>query len=176
MATSNPFTLTLNKPARLFYTGQDDSDYNEGGNKGYASIMHYQILDMFNMPLKFEVPATEAFGPIVVPRDDLTSNWPQPDQEGNPKANPSDFVDEISASLGPHDTPPHMPPTLNPPKVLGMFKIDHWTDFLEIGSTTVGDGSFVESLTIQRFQDHGRHCAIQSPPGTQGNIPNPPGC
>jgi hypothetical protein len=173
-STSNPFNITVNKPNSLFYVGQTDEPYHEGQIQGYQSLIRYEIRDLFDMPLPNSVPAAEAFGPQII--DDPNSNWPQPDQVGNPQANPKDFVDNIASAVGPHSNPPVMPPSLHPQKPVQTLAIDHWADNLTIGSTTPGEGSFVETLRLQRFQDHGRHCSIESPPGTPGNNPNPSGC
>jgi hypothetical protein len=173
-STSNPFNITINKPNSLFYVGQDDKPYHEGQIQGYQSLIHYEIRDLFDIPLPNPVPAAEAFGPLII--DDLDSNWPTPDQEGNPQADPKDLMDNIATAVGPHSNPPAMPPSLHPLKPLGTLAIDHWVDNLTVGSTTPGEGSFVETLRFQRFQDHGRHCNIESPPGTPGNNPNPSGC
>lgn len=174
--TSTPFILTLNKPNSLLYSRSEDRCYKPNLKlqflcpaKGYLSIIHYRIVDLKGMPLPFEVPASEKFGRTEL--DDLASKWPTPPEVGNPAADPTDFVDNISAYL-----PDGRPPSLEPQVPLGMHRIDHHSDSIGIGGVSPGAGANVETLTLQVFQDHGRHCNIQSPPDRPGNNQNPLGC
>jgi hypothetical protein len=179
--TSGPIPLTLNKPKSLFYVTANDYPIIEliygvvKVGEGYESHIIYELHDLCDKRLPVDVPVNEKFGPIV--KDDHLSFWPQPSQEAGPQP-PMTITDTIRCvnSLLQCQVPPAREPLQVPPFSLGNHKIDHWMDSISAGSTTPGAGVLVATFTFQRFQDHGRHCHIFSPPGSPGNYPNPRGC
>jgi hypothetical protein len=170
-------SLTLDVTIHLTYNGFDfgtahmavatpdhlvhlkDEDFIDLIGK-YSSLIHYQIVDQFNRQLPKNVEVNEQWTTGAV-SDFAGENWPR----GNPNGamvNPADFSDQISgvAQQGVTFTPAPQEPQ-NP---LGNVKVDHWGQAFYVGSKTPGKGVKVQTDTLQRYQDHGRHLDVKSPP------------
>ena len=102
------------------------------------------------------VPVNETFAKIA--DDYIGNNWPTYVPLPSVANYLGQFRDCILA-IGPSATPPTLPPQAPP----GSVKIDHGSQAFFVGSETEAAGVEVQSDTLQRYQDHGRHLIIVSP-------------
>jgi len=195
-ATSLPFNLTVKKPYELFPKAvvghaadatnvKDFTHPSDCTACAYYSEIHYQIRDQTGAVLPFDVPLNEHFTTAEIcdymPAGTCATNWITDDPAQNCGDKhfcpydqpPSDWVDGVGnggAKLVPKALPPG--PLEKPHTSLGVVKIRHFSGTWGIGDGHPGNGVTVQTNTWQDWQDHGRHCGIQSPPGS----PTEPGC
>jgi len=195
-ATSLPFNLTVRKPYELFPKAvvghaadatnvKDFTHPSDCTACAYYSEIHYQIRDQTGAVLPFDVPLNEHFTTAEIcdymPAGTCATNWitEVPAQNcgdahfcpyDQPPSNWVDGLGNGGAVLVPKALPPG--PLQKPPTSLGVVKIRHFSGTWGIGDGHPGNGVTVQTNTWQDWQDHGRHCGIQSPPGS----PTEPGC
>lgn len=135
---------------------------------GYRTFIGYQIRDQFNKLLgNAPIAANEHFdGPAQLVDPTVTPPWVR-----GPEAHfdfaPRDFHDVISVVDNVSTVHSEYPCVPHHPHVACLsarhHTIDQWNGGFNVGSDTIGSGLPVANLTWRRFQDHGRHCNLQTP-------------
>jgi len=124
------------------------------GKDGYDSVLSYTIFSFTGLQIG-NVAVNETFAGIT--DDYIGNNWPWPSPLASDATSQGTFVDIICV-VGPALTPPSLPPPQS-----SSVKIDHALQSWFAGSLTEAAGVEVQSDTLQRYQDHGRHLSILSP-------------
>lgn len=173
--TSAPFAFQIRSPYLLKMACIVDTNRPPdvvGGRPfripGYRTFIGYQIRDQFNKLLgNAPIAANEQFHTPARQVDTTVS----PPWVRGPEAHfdfaPRDFHDVISVVDNASTVHSEYPCTPHTPH-LGCLSarhhtIDQWNGQFNVGSDTIGDGVRVANLTWRRFQDHGRHCNLQTP-------------
>ncbi len=167
---SNPVALRVRTPHRLVMSCIVDT--NHPGGPGFRSFIGYHIRDQFNRLLGDDpIPANEQFA-HEPQADDPSADWIRGVQQPF-NFSPRDFHDVIGVWLEAENTavPSQFPCPPGAPECLSnrTHRIDHWRGTIRVGGRRIGVGVPVARLTWQRFRDHGRHCRINSPPGSAEN-------
>jgi len=124
---------------------------------GYETHVNYEVLDDKGSPIKgFEVNEKWSTGVV---NDDAKADWRRGAAGGVNQPAASTFFDNIQG-----ETKEHIPAPMNPQAPLGTKAVQHWGQEWYIGSTTPGKGTKVQTNTLQKYQDHGEHQDIKSPP------------
>jgi hypothetical protein len=154
---STPTELTVRAPHSLMFINDVD---NADATFGYASQIHYAVLDNFATVLPANVPLNERFTGRVV-ADFAGTNWRR-GPEGGTTVAPANWYDQIQgenlAMMG------LVPVPQAPQTPLGAVAVDHWPGEWQIGSATIGAGVRVQTNTWQKYRDHARHTDVTSPP------------
>ena len=155
------YSLTIDSPYKLIAGTITDTGVSgtsclnpSTGTSGYQSLILYTMISFLGVQIT-NIAVNETFANDV--DDYIGNNWPV--YEAGSYTSPSgQFADDICI-IFPNGTPPSLPPQ-NP---LSSTKIDHGSQAWFVGSLTEAAGVEVQSNTIQRYQDHGRHLSIVSP-------------
>jgi hypothetical protein len=128
------------------------------GNQGFSSVLPYDIFSFLGVNITGNY-VSETFTNSV--DDYIGNNWPPYVEENPYLTTDGTFSDYICM-----DSTPGLltPPSLPPQSPLSSVKMDHAMQAWYVGSATGGgSGVQVQSNTLQRYQDHGRHLSIVSP-------------
>ena len=153
--TSAAFPMTVEGPQSLQAVGTPtDTCVN---NSGFQSQLTYQIYDNLGYKMLTTVPANESWTSSAV-ADYTSENWGQ-NATSNGNATDGQLTDTITQY---DSTPGQWYPTPACPNN-GSTAVVHWGQEWMIGSTTSGSGAAVQTDTLQKYLDHGRHLNIVSP-------------
>jgi YVTN family beta-propeller protein len=148
--------------------------------KWYTSILPYKVLDQFGTALNKDLPVREHFlSQIAVQYP--KSNWHRGSEGGGSGAGNNGIIKDTVTGQSKYQAPfcqaasvpvPECPGKDCTSQSLGTstVKVHCWNGEVWVGSTNV-EGIKLMTLTWERYQDHARHCQIESPPGS-GNIRN----
>jgi hypothetical protein len=181
ITNSAPFKLEVRKPKELFpfavlHHASDATNVTDAPDKdfGYDSLIHYQIRDQTGLVLPYVVPLNEHFTSVLfcdyMPHGVCATNWRRgkncgPTSFCGDQFDPSNWPDEIQGeALTSNYQPPPMPPGPIPIPLNLPIKIDHWSGTWSVGSGEPGMGVIVQLNDWQKWQNHGRHTNIISPP------------
>jgi hypothetical protein len=159
-AVTTSYSLSVDSPYQLVPLSITDQGLAStatcqtptSGTSGYMSKIAYTARSFFMVNIS-NVPVNETFANIV--DDYIGNNWPT----YSPQAGEANYYGQFSdciLAIGPTATPPTLPPQ-------SSVKIDHGSQALFVGSATEAAGVEVQSDTLKRYQDHGRHLSIVSP-------------
>jgi len=156
------YSLSVDSPYKLISNG---STTNRGvkapcepipapsGTDGFQSLVPYEIISFLGVEIT-NITVAEHFGTDVPAY--TNENWPL--NTGSPiTSTDGTFVDDICqvGTFTPHPLPPQSPPSTT--------LIDQASQSWNIGSGSNGPGLIVQTDTLQRYIDHGRHTGITSP-------------
>jgi hypothetical protein len=126
-------------------------------NSGFQSELTYQIIDNLGYKMLTTVPVNESWTGSAV-ADYSGENWGQ-----NATANGNATDGQLTDTITQYDsTPGQWYPTPVCPNN-GSTPVVHWGQEWVVGSTTSGSGAPVQTDTLQKYLDHGRHLNIVSP-------------
>jgi hypothetical protein len=163
-AVTSSLNLSVDSPYKLASTGstsdQSASNCNvpaSPGSHGWQSLVPYKMLSFFGATIT-NMYINEAFASWTDVY--IGNNWAPPGACGDGDcilSTSGTFVDNLCAvSQG---TPPSLPPQ----SPLSTVQIDYASQIWFVGSATSGAGVEVQTNTLTRYQDHGRHSNVVSP-------------
>lgn len=185
---SNPWPLTVLAPYRAEALpipldqpkpnpkGRDSCDVTMNEYWWYVSTLPYKVLDQFGTQLTGNLPVREHF--LTDPKDYPTSNWIRTAEDGGDSPNGGIIKDTIQGQpnfVNSFCTAKANPPALCPSNDCDKPSVGYrslvlqcWNGEVWVGSTDFGPGKGLKIMTLtwERFLDHARHCAIESPPGS----------
>lgn len=147
-------TMTVPTPRSLAHI--KDVDLADG-TYGYASQIHYKILDQFGTTLPKRVPINEQWTTGVV-NDFAGTDWRR-GAAGGATIDPTDWYDLIQGEAA-----GFTPAAQSPQSPLGNTAVEHWGQAWFVGSNQPGQGVRVQTNTLQKYRDHARHTGVVSPP------------
>ncbi len=148
VTSSASYRLNILAPNSLTHLRNVDN----GTPNGYGTEIHYSIHDQFGTVLPRNVPLNEQFTGADV-ADFAGMNWPRA-AEGGALVNPADWHDGVGIS-DPGGTA--VPPPVAPAHADAAVAVKHWPGDWRIGSTTIGSGRNVSSVTWQMNRGFARH-------------------
>jgi hypothetical protein len=116
---------------------------------GYESHENYNVIDDKRAPVtSFDINEQWSTGAVA---DAAGCDWRR-GAPGSVHVDGSTFFDNLQG-----ETSAHKPVPQNPQSPLGSTKVQHWGQEWRVGSLTPGQGTLVQSDTIQKYQDHAAH-------------------
>jgi hypothetical protein len=116
----------------------------------YRTEIHYSIQDQFGTTLPRNVPLNEQF--TAAPTADFPGmNWRR-GPEGGATVNPTDWFDHVQGET-PDKTPTPVPPT----DAAAGTPVYHWPGTWRVGSTAIGNGRPVKTVTWSKSRGRARH-------------------
>ncbi len=153
-ATAASYRLTILAPESLTHLRNVDRAV---AGLGYESEVHYSIHDQLGTVLPRNVPLNEEFtGPAI--QDFPGGNWTRPPACGaagvcGASFNPADWSDRVT---GEGDAGA-IPAPVGPAHPSAAVAAEHWPGDWFIGSSVIGDGRRVSTITWQRNRGFARH-------------------
>jgi hypothetical protein len=167
---SNLFTMNVNRPRRLVSAyqpyGNPTSDSSHAD--GYISNVNYISADACGYAMT-SIALNEQFGQWSY--NNPTYNWNHPTACYDPLTGLTQCPSGYSGWVWPDRISHFMcsvctPPVSNPQTPLSSTGVDYAPQTWRLGSNSIGAGVIVQTNTIQRYVDHGRHVPpIVSPVG-----------
>ncbi|MGH9511694.1 MAG: Ig-like domain-containing protein [Terriglobales bacterium] len=155
LSIDSPYKLVVGTIADNGASINSSCDNPDGGSDGYSTKLPYTVMSFFGTAMGF-APMNESFSNIS--DDYIGNNWPTYSVKPGTANYNGQFVDEICVIASPGALTPSPLPPQN-----GSVKIDHGQQAWFAGIETEAEGVEVQSDTLQRYQDHGRHLSITSP-------------
>jgi hypothetical protein len=151
VATKN---LTVYAPSALVRLDNNDK---ADPTYAYESDIHYRIKDQFTNTLPSNVELNEKF--TAAPTSDVTGtmNW-RASTNGGATEPPSDWYDMIQG-----ETSDKTPTPLAPGGGAAWNPVNHWPGTWQVGSTTIGNGTKLITITWQKYQGQARHITVSTP-------------
>lgn len=116
----------------------------------YRTEIHYSIKDQFGTILPSVVPINEKF--TAPPSSDFPfMNWRR-GAEGGATVSPTDWFDHVQGEI-----PSKFPSPVGPTALTRFVPIYHWPGDWRIGSTSIGVGRKVATVTWQKNRGFARH-------------------
>lgn len=164
---SNIFTMNVNRPRSLTaaYAPYGTAVSDQNNEDGYISRIGYISVDACGYAMS-GIALNEQFGGWLY--NNTTYDWNHPLACYDPATGSTTctsgyggyvWQDSISQKLCASCSPV----VKNPQSPLLDVRVDYATQYWRIGSSTIGSGVQVQTNTLQRYQDHGRHESINSP-------------
>jgi hypothetical protein len=116
----------------------------------YSSFIHYSVLDQFGTVLPRNVPLNEQFTAVPV-ADFAGMDWGR-GPEGGATVDPADWNDHVGG-----ETPGHTPAPVAPGSAGAGTAVYHWPGVWRVGSTAIGVGRSVATVTWQKHRGFARH-------------------
>jgi hypothetical protein len=116
----------------------------------YSSRIHYSILDQFGTVLPRNVPLNEQF--TAAPTADSPGMDWRRGAPGGATVNPADWNDHVQG-----ETPGHTPAPVAPGAAGAGTAVYHWPGIWRVGSTAIGSGRNVATVTWQKNRGFARH-------------------
>lgn len=116
----------------------------------YETEIHYSIQDQFSTTLPRNVPLNEQFTATPT-ADSAGMDWRR-GPEGGATVNPADWFDRVGG-----ETPSHTPAPVPPTNANAGVPVYHWPGTWRVGSTTIGSGRSVKSVTWSKSRGQARH-------------------
>lgn len=147
--TTDQHNMTVFTAESLDHLRNND---NADPNWGYETFVHYRILDQFGDTLPEDVPINEQWtSGITVDFNGM--NWRR-GPEGWATVSPADWADHIQ---GENTARHNVPAPVGPGHPNAGVRVYHWDGDWYVGSSTIGDGSLVASVTWQKQRGNARH-------------------
>jgi hypothetical protein len=116
----------------------------------YETEIHYSIFDQFSTVLPRTVPLNEQF--TATPTADFAGMDWRRGAEGGATVNPADWFDRVQG-----ETSDKTPTPVAPTAADAGVAVYHWPGRWQIGSTTIGSGKTVRSVTWSKSKGFARH-------------------
>lgn len=141
------YHLTVKAPTALRHIRNQDT---VDATYGYATFIHYSIRDQFGAVLPRSVPINEQF--TAAPTADAPGmNW-RTSINQSATVSPTDWNDWVQG-----ETSDRTPTPVAPGAAGASTAVYHWPGHWYVGSTSIGSGRRVASVTWSKSRGHARH-------------------
>jgi hypothetical protein len=155
--TSDPFTITTKRPVRLAANPLFSGTECDVVTNAWYTTVAYDLMDNFENMMEPNAGWNEALGTPSCPSD---SNWCSVPIQQQPGAT-GPVLDRLQPPYFPGVSP--VPNCQTPPSGMVLYRSIPQNQF--VGSSTTGNGVFVQNDFLGYYIDHGQHDVIVVPPG-----------